>query len=123
MDIREITPEERRELQDFEERLHRGNPGMLQKLNDLPDDVRGDTWIELRQRFRQYENAITEREGKRPDFDDPAIQLKHKDLVKSLHLDADQIARKALETQRAKDLADQLKAREAAAGIDRDRER
>jgi hypothetical protein len=123
MDIREITPEERRELQDFDRRFRSELVDNIEKIDDLPDDLRIDTWGELSERFRQYQKAITEREGTQPDFDDPAIKEKHAGLVKSLHLDADQIVRKALQTRHANDLSSGLKARAHGAVREHDRER
>jgi len=118
-----MDPKERGELQDFERRFRSAFFNTLEKIDDLPDDLRSETWQELRERFRQYQRTVTEREGQQPDFDDPTIQDRHAELVKSLHLDAGQIAEKALETQRAKGIADQYKTRDAGTRPDRDREK
>jgi hypothetical protein len=123
MEVPEIDPDERRALQDFEETFRAEFKGKLGQMDDLPYDPRVEAWGKLQEEYRHYQKAVAEREGSEPDFYDPALREKHKDLNKSLHLTADQTIKNALETQRAKDLAEQVKSRGLGAGHDRDRER
>jgi hypothetical protein len=111
------------EWRDFEKRFRNQMENTLEKLNGLPPEIRAQTEDKIRERFRQDERETAELEKNEPDFYNPSTQGKHMSLVEFLHFDADQIAKKALETHRAKDLADQYKAREASAGNDHDRER
>lgn len=123
MEVPEIDPKERRALQDFEETFRAEFSGKLGKLDDLPYDPRIEAWGKLKEQFRHYQKAVAERERTEPDFYDPALREKHKDLNTSLHLSADQTVKNAIDTQRAKVLAAQLKEHSANPGPDRDRER
>ncbi len=111
------------EWRDFEDRFRDAMKPQLEKLDDLRDEARAEAWDKLRERYGRFEKEDHDLRDKEPDFYDPKTQGKHMSLVEFLHFDADQIAKKAVEAERAKDLAEQYKAREAAAGLDRDRER
>ncbi len=111
------------EWQDFETRFRDQLADSLEKLNGLPPEIRAQTEDKIRERYRQHEKDHDELDKKEPDFYNPSTQGKFMSLVEFLHFDADQIARKALETQRAKDLAEQYKARETGASRENDREK
>jgi hypothetical protein len=111
------------EWRDFEKRFRDAMDHALDRLEGLPPDVRARTEDQIRERYRRWEKEDYELEKREPDFYDPKTQGKHMSLSEFLHFDGDQIAKKAHETQKAKDLADQFKAREASVALDRDRER
>jgi mannose/cellobiose epimerase-like protein (N-acyl-D-glucosamine 2-epimerase family) len=109
------------EWQDFEKRFRDQMRDTLEKLEGLPPAVRAKTEDQIRERYRRHEKETAELEEKEPDFHNPSTQGKHMSLVEFLHFDAGQIAKQAQE-QRAKDIADQFKARDQGGSRDRERE-
>lgn len=115
------------EWRDFEKRFCNSLEPQLEKLERLSPENRADTENKLRDLYRQHEKDTAELEDREPDFYDPKTQGKHYTLMEHLLYDSDVTIRKAQEAQKAKDLADEYKARESASagrdGKDHDRER
>jgi hypothetical protein len=111
------------EWQDFEKRFQHQMNHSLEKLEGLPPETRAKIEDKIRDRFRQHEKAIAELEEKEPDFNNRSTQGKHMSLNEFLHFDADTIAKEAHATQKAKDLADDVKSRGHGASRENDRER
>jgi len=99
------------EWQDFEKRFLHQMADSLEKLNGLPPEIRAKTEDKIRERYRQHEKATAELGEKEPDFYNPSTQGKYTSLVEFLHHDADMMAQKAHESQKAKDLAAEYKDR------------
>ena len=87
----------------------------LEKLQGLPRDACVRAEDQIRAYYLKFDNERAALAKKESGLDDPATQ--------KLNQLSDWTANKAVEQERAKDLAGQLKAREATAGHDRDRER
>ena len=114
------------EWRDFEKRFRNQLQGFLEKLNELPPDVRTKTEDKLRERYRQEEKETLELSKKEPDFYNRSTQAKYMGIVDSLLSDADTIVDKALAAQKslqqARKLRDDLNRSQSRPGPDKDRD-
>lgn len=94
----------------------------LANIDRLPPEARTKTEDQIRAHFFKFENERAALAKNEPDFNNPSTQAKHTSLLQRLNRVVDWTAEQALKENRAKEIADQFKAREAAQGNDRERE-